>query len=540
MIEDRNTAAKCFTDEEIQLFLAYQLGRTEQDRLESHLEECPQCADRLAAAVAPESFWRESTDILRAAARQSSESGSPALSGCEETLLHVGSATDSNSSSNFYSNSDSVADSESDESNLHSSPQHNALQALLSPTDDPEMLGRIGGYEICGVVGSGGMGVVLKGWDRSLDRYVAIKILQPTFAHQSISRYRFSREAKAAAGVVHDNVIAIYGVDEHNGIPYLVMPYIKGESLERRIQRSAPLSLEDILEISLQVARGLDAAHQQGLVHRDIKPANILLPESVSRVLLTDFGLATAIDEVSLTRSNALVGTPCYMSPEQVKGETLDGRSDLFSLGCTMYAMACGCPPFRATSAYVVLRKITDQPHRPLYRLRPDLPRWFSDLVDVLLRKEPRQRWASAGGLAEALEECLAHVRQPESSRPPRLPRRHAGAGRWMQRAVWSTAGLLIVATLGWLLIGWPPVWFSSSKMHSPDTHPSNADPSSADPLSASPLSTHSDGLGQSAVESVDRDQEAWSELLMEIERIEVELNSLIEELDDESNLEKI
>jgi serine/threonine protein kinase len=147
---------------------------------------------------------------------------------------------------------------------------------LLHPTDDPQMLGRLGGYEVSGVIGSGGMGVVLKAFDGALDRTVAMKVLAPRLASSGAARRRFAREAKAAATVLHPNVIVIHSVQNDGPLPFLVMPYIRGESLQRRLDRHGPLQTEEILRIGQQVASGLAAAHGQGLVHRDIKPANIL------------------------------------------------------------------------------------------------------------------------------------------------------------------------------------------------------------------------------------------------------------------------
>lgn len=258
---------------------------------------------------------------------------------------------------------------------------------FLGPTDDPHMLGRFAGYEISAVIGCGGMGIVLKGFDSALNRYSAIKILTPHYASSKAARQRFEREAQAAAAVVHDNVIAIHGVAEFNGVPYLVMPYIKDQSLQKRIDREGSLSVAEILRIAMQSARGLAAAHEQGLVHRDIKPANILLPENVERVMITDFGLARAADDASLTRSGVIAGTPQYMSPEQARGEGIDARSDLFSLGSVMYAMSTGHPPFRAETPYGILRRITDNPPRPVRELNPGIPDWLCGIVSRLHAK---------------------------------------------------------------------------------------------------------------------------------------------------------
>lgn len=296
-----------------------------------------------------------------------------------------------------------------------------SMVAWLDPTDDPASLGRWAGYEVTALIGQGGMGVVCKARDVSLDRFVAIKILQPNYAGQSASRQRFAREAQAAAGVVHDNVIAIYGVDQWNGLPFLVMPYIKGQSLQQRINEEAPLLVEDILRVGIQVSRGLAAAHHQGLIHRDVKPANVLLPVGVSRVILTDFGLARAADDASLTSSGVLAGTPQYMSPEQARGDLLDARSDLFSLGSLLYCMACGHPPFRAETAYGVLRKVTEAAHQPVIEIRHDVPQWLSAAMDRLLAKKPSDRFESAKHVAEYLQDCLAHLQQPTTTQLPTL-----------------------------------------------------------------------------------------------------------------------
>ena len=284
---------------------------------------------------------------------------------------------------------------------------------MLNPTDDPEMLGRIGGYEVSGVIGSGGMGVVLKAFDGPLDRTVAIKVLAPRLASSGAARRRFAREAKAAATVLHPNVIVIHGVLNDGPLPFLVMPYIRGESLQRRLDRQGPLQTEEILRIGQQVASGLAAAHGQGLVHRDIKPANILLEDGVERVTLTDFGLARAVDDASMTRSGVIAGTPQYMSPEQARGDNVDGRSDLFSLGSVMYAMCTGRPPFRAETSYGILRRITDTEPRPIREVNANIPEWLEYIIQRLLTKSLDDRIPTADHVATLLQKCLAHLQQP-------------------------------------------------------------------------------------------------------------------------------
>ena len=183
------------------------------------------------------------------------------------------------------------------------------------------------------------MGLVFKAHDSELNRPVAIKLLAPYLSGNGSARKRFAREARAAAAVVDEHVVAIHNVesdDDPEKAPFLVMKYIAGGSLQQRLDREGPLDVCEVLRIGMHTARGLAAAHSQGLIHRDIKPSNILLDEGVERALLTDFGLARAEDDACLTRSGFQPGTPHYMSPEQVRGETIDGRSDLFGLGCLL------------------------------------------------------------------------------------------------------------------------------------------------------------------------------------------------------------
>jgi serine/threonine protein kinase len=229
---------------------------------------------------------------------------------------------------------------------------------FLAPPLKPDSLGRLGHYEVLEVVGRGGMGVVFRAFDDKLQRVVAIKALAPQLATSRAARQRFVREARAAAAVTQDNVVAIHAVEDAGPIPYLVMQLVSGLSLQEKLQRSGPLPLQETLRIGLHVAEGLAAAHRQGLIHRDVKPANILLENGVERVKLTDFGLARAAADASLTRSGVVAGTPQYMSPEQAQGEPVDFRSDLFSLGSVLYAMCTGRAPFRGPTALSVLKRV--------------------------------------------------------------------------------------------------------------------------------------------------------------------------------------
>ena len=289
----------------------------------------------------------------------------------------------------------------------------------LAPTDDPHRLGRLGPYEVSGVVGVGGMGVVLKAVDPSLDRVVAIKVMAPQFANNQKARQRFSREARAAAAVLHPNVIPIHAVDDTGKIPYLVMAYIRGDSLQKRLDQQGPLELAEVLRIGSQIAAGLSAAHEQGLVHRDIKPENVLLEGGVERVTITDFGLARAVDDNTVTQAGTIAGTPMYMSPEQARGENVDQSSDLFSLGSVLYALCTGTPPYKAETSYGVMRKIIDEEPVPLRQLHPSTPEWMGNLVAKLMAKDKADRFASAAEVHRLLDLCLNHIQQQSAGELP-------------------------------------------------------------------------------------------------------------------------
>jgi serine/threonine-protein kinase len=211
------------------------------------------------------------------------------------------------------------------------------------------------------------------------------------------------------------------------------------------------LGLTEVLRIGRQIAAGLAAAHAQGLVHRDIKPANILLAEGTERLQITDFGLARTADDASLTRTGVIAGTPQYMSPEQARGEAVEMRSDLFSLGSVMYAMCTGHPPFRAETSYGVIQRINDDQPRPIQEVNAAMPAWLNTVVLRLLAKEPSQRFDSAERVAELLEQCLAHVQQPALAPLPPECRQSARRSKWPLAA--AALALLLVAIIAGLLM---------------------------------------------------------------------------------------
>src|SRR5262245_6795108 len=312
---------------------------------------------------------------------------------------------------------------------------------FLEPSDKPGVLGRLGHYEVLEVIGRGGMGIVLRAFDDKLHRVVAIKVMATALAATSPPRKRFLREARAAAQVRHEHVVDIHAVEDQP-IPYLVMEYVSGETLQQKLDRVGPLETPEVLRLGQQIARGLAAAHAQGLIHRDIKPSNILLEKGADeRVKITDFGLARAADDVSLTQSGMIAGTPMYMAPEQTLGEAIDHRADLFSLGSVLYTMCSGRPPFRATTSMATLKRVAEDQPRPIREIIPEVPRWLCDIIARLHAKRAEERFQSAKEVADLLGQCIQQLEHPTSaplpaSIAPLSPRgRGAGGEGQSQRA---------------------------------------------------------------------------------------------------------
>jgi eukaryotic-like serine/threonine-protein kinase len=398
-------------------YLAGELSGADEQSFESHLEECPSCRERLDDLAGGNEFG-DSVRAVLAATGEVTGSGLLDAAGPAE------------------------------------SPLISAALAFLAPSDDPAMLGRVGPYEIRGVLGRGGMGIVLKGYDRALGRNVAIKVLDPAAACMAAARDRFAREARAMAAVSHEHVVPVYGVETHAGLPYFVMEYVAGGTLDRRLEAEGPCDVVSIVRIGLQAAQALEAAHQQGLVHRDIKPANILLDRGTERIRVADFGLARVASDVTCTHSGFLVGTPQFMAPEQVRGETCDARSDLFSLGGVMYAMCTGHAPFQAESVYGVMQRIVHSPAPSIRDQNPRVPAWLEALIFRLLAKGRHERFNSADDVAVALQMELAHLQNPQSIGEPARPWLAGPPGSTAQRlwkrriAAWSMAAAVVALVL--------------------------------------------------------------------------------------------
>jgi serine/threonine protein kinase/Leucine-rich repeat (LRR) protein len=335
-----------------------------------------------------------------------------------------------------------------------------SLTNFLSPPQSGDELGRLGKYRILKILGHGGMGVVYMAEDPLLKRTVALKAILPGLAASATAGQRFLREAQSMAQVEHDHIVRVHEVNEERGVSFLAMEFLKGEPLDVRLQREEKLPVLEAVRIGREIAEGLHAAHEHGLVHRDIKPGNIWLEAPRKRVKILDFGLARSMEQESgLTQQGAIVGTPAYMAPEQARGDVVDARSDLFSLGVILYRLCCGKQPFQGRDAISMLMAVATEEPAPLILVNPDLPTELSDLVMQLLQKEPERRPASAAVAAEALqalERKLLHAQElheqttllrspPQVEGPPRKRRFVVGIATGFLAATVVLAGIVII-----------------------------------------------------------------------------------------------
>lgn len=321
---------------------------------------------------------------------------------------------------------DAVAPPQSPAAALPSKPVAD-VQDFLAPPQAPDEMGRMGPYRVLKILGTGGMGVVFQAEDPQLGRLVAIKAMRPTLIGDDTCRKRFFKEARAAAAIDHEHIVTVYQVGDDRGFPYLAMQYLHGENLEDRIWREKMLPIDEVIRIGREVAQGLLAAHEQGLIHRDIKPSNIWLETSRKlpnqpsnrggRVKILDFGLARIAgdDSQHITHTGFVVGTAGYIAPEQARGLHVDSRCDLFSLGCVLYEMCTGVVPFQGSDAMSRLTALAVEQPRTPKQLNPELPAKLSELVMWLLNKAPDDRPRSAQQVVDALNE-LSGDAPPQSS----------------------------------------------------------------------------------------------------------------------------
>jgi serine/threonine protein kinase len=314
-------------------------------------------------------------------------------------------------------------------------PNNIEQQGTMTEPLQTRVVAAIGGlYEVEQEIGRGGMSVVYRARDRRLNRQVAIKVLPPELAYDPAIRTRFTREAQTAAQLSHAHIVPIYDVGERDGIAHFVMALITGGNLADLLAREPRQPIAEARRLLCEIADALAYAHLRGVIHRDIKPDNILIDAATGRAMVTDFGIARAIEAgTRLTVTGAAVGTPTYMSPEQAKGERdIDGRSDIYSLGIIGYQMLTGRVPFTAANPMALLLKHVGDRPRPISELRPDTPKSIRDAVERSLMKDAEDRWPTAAALRDALvSEDPSSWRAPEQHEPVRYvsPRPPASRG---------------------------------------------------------------------------------------------------------------
>lgn len=320
--------------------------------------------------------------------------------------------------------------------------------SFLQASTQADSLGRLGNYEIKQILGRGAFGIVLSAFDDTLQRLVAIKVISPALLSDSTNRRRFVREARAFAAVRDPNTVQIHAIYEQP-IPYIVMEYVPGQTIQQRIDERGPMSVREVLQIGQQIASGLAAAHAVGLIHRDIKPANILLEDcGTDRVKITDFGLARALDADNLTQTEVIAGTPVFMSPEQALGEAFDQRTDLFSLGSVLYLMLSGRPPFQATTTSGLLKRVAEDASPPIQEIIPTVPAWLCKIIDKLHAKKPADRFGSAREVADLLNRCMIDFDRGVVPSLAELQSETNPATRLPRQGLWLIAGVAVLLAI--------------------------------------------------------------------------------------------
>ena len=285
-----------------------------------------------------------------------------------------------------------------------------AQPPLRAPTAAPQLhMERLGRYALQKEIGRGAMGVVYLGHDSAIQREVAIKVIplnsECSEAELAEARMRFFREAETAGRLNHPNIVTIYDVGEERGLAYIAMEYLKGKHLSDHTTSARLLDAQKVLELIARTADALGFAHKQQVVHRDIKPANLMYEPATDILKITDFGIAR-ITGLGNTRTGIVLGTPSFMSPEQLEGQTVTGRSDLFSLGVSLFQLLTGQLPFQADSMTGLMQQIAESPHPPLRAMRPDLPAYVDAIIDRALAKDPAARFENGAQMASAVEDC--------------------------------------------------------------------------------------------------------------------------------------
>ena len=390
------------------------LSLADADGLLEHLANCSDCATRLGSIAAEDAL----VDAVRSREPTASQPEREAVRSLLEKVRGLVAETNGEAGNQTVDAAPPASvGSGTAQFSFDDAPQpaeEKEDDGLAPPQADDE-IGRLGPYRILKVLGEGGMGKVFLAEDPGLQRQVALKVMKKSVARNLNSRKRFIQEARTAAKIEHDNIVHIYQVGEDRGVPFLAMPLLKGSSLEDILRRKGALQLKQTLRIGMQIAEGLAAAHASNLIHRDVKPANLWIePTAGGRVKILDFGLARPTEgDTGLTQSGAILGTPAYMPPEQARGEKVDHRADLYSLGCVLYRMATGELPIKGNDTMSILMALAmHEPAAPSL-LKPAVPKPLSDVIMQLLAKDPAKRLGTAKEAVQAASEDRAAARAP-------------------------------------------------------------------------------------------------------------------------------
>src|SRR5262245_44561898 len=375
----------CPTPQSLEQLLTGPVDRADTDRLAGHLETCERCAAVVDGVLARSGLMA----LVKPQARSAVAPG-PQV---EQLISRVralksGDAhhTPSPAQADVSTSQSVVADAGLTRQQSASDVNRLSL-GFLDPSRAPDELGWLAQYRVLKQLGAGGMGVVLLAEDTLLQRQVALKVMQPALAADRACRDRFLREARAAAALTHDHVVTIHHVGEANGAPFLAMQLLQGKSLDAYLAGGKKLTAGQVCRVGRETALGLAAAHAKGLIHRDIKPANLWLEAPKGSVKILDFGLARPADDANLTGTGMALGTPAYMPPEQARGQQLDGRCDLWSLGVVLYRLCAGQLPFQGGDMLSIFTAIAVDEPPPLTSLNPDVPPALAELVHQLLAK---------------------------------------------------------------------------------------------------------------------------------------------------------
>jgi len=306
---------------------------------------------------------------------------------------------------------------------------------------------RLGQYQILEEIGSGGMATVYKAWQPSVQRYVAIKVLWPHLSTNSQFVQRFRQEAIIAAKLNHPNIVTVYEVNQSSGYLFIAMEYVEGQSLRDILAQEGPLPLERTIHILRQIAAALDYAHQNHIIHRDVKPANILIT-ATDQAVVTDFGIAKALAgsgaTAHLTATGTIIGTPAYMSPEQIQGLSIDHRSDLYSMGIICYEMLGGRPPFRGATTATAYAQVHSAPP-PIREVNPSIPQHVEDALSRMLAKKPDNRFSTATAFVNALNAPDAAAPIVQHALPNHKPYSRFAQTKWVLTGGIALLGLLIL-----------------------------------------------------------------------------------------------